>query len=451
MIVYNILKKIYPFAYSVVGEGNDNSLKVFKKLLNFKIKKIKPTTELNGWIVPEPYNLKNAKIFNIKDKCLYDGKKTPLGVILGTSEFKGKIDLKTLKSKIYTHSENKSYIPFHCVNQYRPGKKDWGFCMSSMDKKKFKEKYYKILIEKQNIYSSMKILDYKIKGKSNKTIVIYAHNCHPYQANDNMSGCAAGIALIKYLEKRKNFFSYNLLISPEIYGPLFWLKEKKKINNIIGAIKLGALGSTGSLKLQKSFESDSFIDKYAEIIFKNKKLDIKNFRDIWGNDETVFEAPGYEIPSITVTRYPFKYYHSNKDNLKNINKNKIKNSYNFLKNLILNYENNFKKISDCKNKKIFKEITNKKKGLKFKFLGKGLYCLANKKYNLYKSVWDPTSGKKRNRNIGRKWNKLMTDLPRVSKNGVEIIKLSKIYKIEFYSLLNYLKKWQEVKLGKIYK
>ena len=45
----------------------------------------------------------------------------------------------------------------------------------------------------------------------------------------------------------------------------------------------------------------------------------------------------------------------------------------------------------------------------------------------------------------------MTDLPRVSKNGVEIIKLSKNYKIKFQSLINYLTKWQKVKLGKIYK
>ena len=45
----------------------------------------------------------------------------------------------------------------------------------------------------------------------------------------------------------------------------------------------------------------------------------------------------------------------------------------------------------------------------------------------------------------------MTDLPRISKNGVEIIELSKKYKIKFQSLNNYLRKWQKVKLGRIYK
>ena len=66
-------------------------------------------------------------------------------------------------------------------------------------------------------------------------------------------------------------------------------------------------------------------------------------------------------------------------------------------------------------------------------------------------MWDPASEIKRNRNIGRNWHNLMTDLPRVSNNGVEIIKLSKNYKIKFQSLINYLTKWQKVKLGKIYK
>ena len=55
------------------------------------------------------------------------------------------------------------------------------------------------------------------------------------------------------------------------------------------------------------------------------------------------------------------------------------------------------------------------------------------------------------RNIGRNWHNLMTDLPRISKNGVEIIELSKKYKIKFQSLNNYLRKWQKVKLGRIYK
>ena len=63
----------------------------------------------------------------------------------------------------------------------------------------------------------MKILDFVLKGKSDETIIINAHNCHPYQANDDMSGCAVGISLLMKLSRTKDrFFTYRLLISPEI-------------------------------------------------------------------------------------------------------------------------------------------------------------------------------------------------------------------------------------------
>ena len=56
----------------------------------------------------------------------------------------------------------------------------------------------------------MKILEYTLKGKNKETIIINAHNCHPYQANDDISGCAVGIALLKNLKNKK---IENLLIN----------------------------------------------------------------------------------------------------------------------------------------------------------------------------------------------------------------------------------------------
>ncbi len=454
MSTFNILKKIFPFHYSVIGEGNDKAIKEFKKYLNFKVHEIKQGSTFNGWVIPQPYKIKKAKIFDLKKKCVFDGKKNPLGLIINTSGYKGIVSNKVLKKNIFTHSENDQFTPYHCVNQYRPGLKNWGFCMSKKEKAKLNEKYYNVEIEKIKKNTSMKILEYNLKGHSNKTIIIYSHNCHPFQANDNMSGCSVGISLIKDLMKKKNFFSYKLIIGPEHFGPLFWLKNQKETSNFIGAIKIGALGSSNPIKLQKSFQNNSFLDFYAEKFYTQKiNFKIGKFKEIWGNDEIVFESVGYEIPSITFTRYPFKYYHSDQDNLKNINKVKLEKSFNFLKHFLIFIEKNSSNLTLFEKKKEKKNRVkkNNNKNLKFKFLGKGLYCLSNKKYNLYKPVWDPASEIKRNRNIGRNWHNLMTDLPRVSNNGVEIIKLSKNYKIKFQSLINYLTKWQKVKLGKIYK
>tara|TARA_B100001989_G_scaffold242462_1_gene209251 strand:- start:81 stop:1445 length:1365 start_codon:yes stop_codon:yes gene_type:complete len=454
MSTFKILKKIFPFHYSVIGEGNDKAIKEFKKYLNFKVHEIKQGSTFNGWVVPQSYKIKKAKIFDLKKNCVFDGKKNPLGLILNTSGYKGIVSNKVLKKNIFTHSENDQFTPFHCVNQYRPGLKKWGFCMSKKEKDKLNEKYYKVEIEKIKKNTSMKVLEYNLKGHSNKTVIIYSHNCHPFQANDNMSGCAVGISLIKDLMKKKNFFSYKLIIAPELLGPLFWLKSQKETSNFIGAIKLGALGSSDPMKLQKSFQNNSFLDFYAEKFYTQKiNFKIGKFKEIWGNDEIVFESVGYEIPSITFTRYPFKYYHSDKDNLKNINKVKLEKSFNFLKQFLTFIEKNSSNLGLFKKKKEKKNRVkkNNKKNLKFKFLGKGLYCLSNRKYNLYKAVWEPTSEVKRNRNIGRNWHKLMTELPMIAKEGVEISYLLKKNKLPKKHLLKYLSEWEKKKLGIIYK
>ena len=36
-MIVNIVKKLFPFEYSICGKGNDEAIKVFKKYLNFKI------------------------------------------------------------------------------------------------------------------------------------------------------------------------------------------------------------------------------------------------------------------------------------------------------------------------------------------------------------------------------------------------------------------------------
>ena len=92
-------------------------------------------------------------------------------------------------------------------------------------------------------------------------------------------------------------------------------KYKSIKNDFIGSIILPACGNSSDLKLQETFSANTFLDRVSHNIFKKKYKNYKSgkFRTIHGNDETVFEAVGYEIPSISITRYPFKEYHSNKD------------------------------------------------------------------------------------------------------------------------------------------
>ena len=53
MKIINIVKKLYPYDYSVASEGSDKAIQEFKKFLNFKVHKFKTNKKMNGWIIPQ--------------------------------------------------------------------------------------------------------------------------------------------------------------------------------------------------------------------------------------------------------------------------------------------------------------------------------------------------------------------------------------------------------------
>ena len=80
MSIISIIKKLYPFEYSIVGKGNNEAIKVFKKYFPFKIYSFKSDTTLNGWKVPRAFKVIKADL--IKDKkIIYDGKLNPFAVL----------------------------------------------------------------------------------------------------------------------------------------------------------------------------------------------------------------------------------------------------------------------------------------------------------------------------------------------------------------------------------
>jgi aminopeptidase-like protein len=428
MKILEIVKKLYPFDYSVAGEGNDRSIKEFKKFLKFKVHNFNTNKSMNGWKIPQSQKVISAEIF-YKKKKIFDALKSPFNVISQSESFKGEILGKDLIKNIYSSKICPEGIPYNWTGLYRPDQKIWGFCTKKSFVKSLKKnnKYYVNLKTKKQFHP-MRVLDFEIKGKSKKTIIINAHNCHKYQANDDISGCAVGIRLFEYLKKKKDLkYSYRLLIAPELFGPMFWLTKINK-KNILGAILLKAVGNRNKIKLQNSFNSNSILDAAAENALKSLKIKFQKggFREIYGNDETVFEAPGNNIPSITFTRFPFKQYHTDQDKPKFIKEKNLVATLEVIKKTIDVLEKNF-------------TISN---------THTGLICLSNKKYNLYKNAFSPGILKQKYTNIQKKWNLLMNCLPMEAKEKTSIMNLSKKYNLDFFELYNYLLKWKNKKLIK---
>ena len=271
----------------------------------------------------------------------------------------------------------------------------------------------------------MQVYEYLLKGQTDEEIIISGHNCHPYQANDDISGCAVGIAIIKELEQRKDLhYSYRLLIGPELFGPMQWLKSNAAhIKNIKGCILLKSVGNAGEIKVQKSYLGNTILDKAAikAVDEEKENIEVFNFREYYGNDETVFDAYGYEIPTITFTRFPFKEYHTNLDTPEIVMESMLQQT----KDIVL------KTIHSIETNKMAKQIE------------KGLICLSNPRYDLYKSAPEPGISNKGQSELDKSWNLMMNCLQRDLGAKMSILDISIKYRIPYKQVLEYLSEWEK--------
>lgn len=420
--IIDVVRRLFPFHYSVVAQGNDDSLPVWLAELPFQVHEFPSGTEINGWLAGEKWSVTKAEIS--KDgQLIYDGRVSPLGVITHSQSFSGSVSLDELKMHLFYSDVNPEAIVYHWSALYRPLEKTWGF---SVPKRLFESLIpgsYHVIIETQRSMGTLKVLDFVLPGQSRRTILLNAHNCHPFQANDDLSGCAVGIEVMKRLaalpERR---YTYRLVIAPELIGTMFWLRQLgSAAKDFVGAILLKAVGNPGPLRLQDSFTGTASLDRSAHHVFRHKygRYDSGPFRTVYGNDETVFEAPGYCIPTVSLTRMPFDDYHTDRDVPERLSEDHLQDAAETAMQICLTME----------------------RDQHFETLFEGLISLSHPRYDLYlpavapgldKGGYDPALGR---------WNLLMNCLPRYLADGWSLLQIADQHQLSLASVHDYVMRW----------
>ena len=439
--VMTLVEKLYPFEYSVNSLGSDAAVPLFLEELDFAVHEFAEGQELNGWQIPLSQKVTKAEIRKNGD-LIYDCCQSPLGTILLCQPFQGRVSLDELKDHLFFHSKRPEAVPFHCTQQYRPGKHTWGFCLPKTIFDNLEDGFYDIDIRVDFEPTTMKVLEFIVPGKVETSIVLQAHNCHPYQANDDISGCAVGIKVLqKLLKDQDRHYTYRLLICPELTGTLFWLHQNQlNADDIKAAIILPAVGNSAAMRLQTSFTGATALDQAAHDVFQRYFGDYEygGFRKIYGNDETVFEAPGFAIPAISLTRYPFPTYHTNLDKPDQLSEFHLSETVDVVLSIFDELEDGDK--LNCPQKS--NVLPHEKVTGNIEFIGKGLYCLSHPKYDLYKAVWDPSNRNgPKDRSQNRSWNMLMTDLPRRLDGTVSVQELAHLYDLPEGDVESYCNEW----------
>ncbi len=429
MNVLPLVKKLFPYAYSITGKGNDDSIEQYLSELPFTLHEYSSGQQLNGWHIPHAWQVEECTIYK-DNKLIYDAKLSPLGVGILSPSFNGTLSLTELKAHLVSDDKLPEAILYHWQNLYRPLDTDWAICMPHELVEQLTEGDYKVTIATSTKAATMKVLDFNLAGESKETIILNGHNCHPFQANDDISGCAVAIRVIqKLMVKKKCFYSYRIMIAPELHGPMFWLENINESTalSIKGVVLLKSVGNQANMRLQHSYNGNSAIDNAATAALSQryKSFESGEFRAIYGNDETIFEAPPYNIPTISLTRWPFAEYHSDLDTPEILDEQSLQDSVDLVIDIIEQLEIKKKKQS--------------KYNQQYKINFKGLVCLSA--YGLYKSIPAVNESGVDYSSLSGRWNRLMNCLPREIDNSATVFELSQKYHLPCNEIQSYLEQW----------
>lgn len=352
--IIELAQKISPIPRHLISDGYDESLYALKSVFDIKIHEYKSGEKAFTWTVPERWICKEAYVKDLKGQTIISNSESPLSVISSSKCIDSIVGKEELLTHIYTpdpqrNGKDHNAIPF--IFKYY--EKDWGFCCTEDTKKLIEnspEDNFFVKINSDFSYGTLKVGEYVVEGANKECIVLCAHLCHPCQFNDGLSGVIAGLKVIESISKLKLRYTYKLLIVPETIGSACYLSHNEnQIALMRGGIFLETLATNYRHTIMSSNQPNSYFDKLCHAVTVGMDITTVPFLNALLNDERMFNAPGINIPMLSLQRiaettdpeYPFRYYHTNMDTIEHANFSNLENSIELLKKIIQAHENDF--------------------------------------------------------------------------------------------------------------
>jgi aminopeptidase-like protein len=248
-------------------------------------------------------------------------------------------------------------------------------------------------------------------------------------ANDGFAGTAVLIRLFQWLATQDTYYSYRLVIAPEHLGSVFYLKGlvADEIDNMVCGVFEEMPGTPGAIKATSTFLGGHMLDQaFANVLrHYSKAHELVPWRKGAGNDETVWEAPGYEVPFVEMTRCedqfaPFREYHSSLDTPDLMDPAQLDEMLRVLQKVVEALEQN---------------VTVQRRF-------DGLICLSNPQYDLYMERPDPSVTKDLEADA-EKWGHLLDCLFRYMDGNMTILEIAQRHDLPFDRLRRYLGRFEE--------
>lgn len=339
-----LLLELFPLNRSLTGEGLRESLRIICRYVPLDILEYPSGMECFDWKVPDEWNVRDAYVLDPSGNKIIDFHDNNLHLLGYSVPFEGTVDCATLKEHLYTLPDQPDAIPYVASFYERR----WGFCISHEQYTGLSEGEYQVRIDASLEPGSLSIGEGRIKGRSDREILLHSYLGHPSMANDQLSGPMSLLLIYRWLlEHREDLrYSYRILFTPETVGTISYLSTHlvELQDKVIAGYVLAFTGDAAALTYKWSKDSDALANRaMMNACFAcEEEVRIRPYHPL-GADERQFNAPGINLPVGCLMRSaPGEYpeYHTSKDDLSIISEKSIRGAAQMTIGAIMNLEAN---------------------------------------------------------------------------------------------------------------
>ena len=336
-----LARELQPICRSITGDGLRGTLRILSRELPLDIREVPSGTRVLDWTVPNEWNIRDAYIKNGRGERLVDFQKCSLHVINYSIPVKATMTRSELEPHLHSLPERPDAVPYK-TSYYREA---WGFCLSENQRKNLGDGPFEVCIDSSIKPGALTYGELIVPGSQPDEFLVSTHCCHPYMANDNLSGIGLSVQLAKRLLRSQPRLTYRFLFIPGTIGSITWLSLNDS-SRIRHGLVLTCLGDGGAFTYKKTRLGGALIDRVAKHVLSHSGAphSVEDFVP-YGYDERQYNSPGFKLPVGALMRTPnarFPQYHTSDDNLDFITSQALTKSYQIISSIIEIFEHDGK-------------------------------------------------------------------------------------------------------------
>jgi len=313
--MHALLRELFPLGRSLTGEGVRATLRRINEVVPLEIREVPTGTLVFDWTVPDEWTVTEAFIEDAAGRRVVDLRDHTLHLVGYSVPVDTTMTLAELQPHLHSLPEQPDLIPYR-TSYYAPS---WGFCLTDRARQSLRDGQYRVVIRSRLAPGSLTLAQHLHRGATDEEVLVFAHDCHPSLANDNLSGLVVATMLASFLRGRETRYSYRFVFAPATIGSISWLAlHPEGLHRIRHGLVLSLLGGGGAFHYKQSRHGDRPVDRAAWHVLQSGFTGSRLLEFLpWGYDERQFCSPGIDLPMGRLTRTPngeFPEYHTSADN-----------------------------------------------------------------------------------------------------------------------------------------